>query len=294
MSYFGRAEKIVQNYFEIGQTVKFNHDTWEVLDVGKPTCGKGEPKTDIYLLLARNGIQKEIKISYKKDNADFLENKINAERAEQILGSDWQSIIWQSTQSIRQSFLAKPLIYKNGLKKTEQGAITLGWKFELMNKPSGELSGKILLSKEQVIDVYCGNNLSEEKKNAFVNRRQIPNSGVANYILVGQDFSCAEDVLNQITPIEQYATRFPDIYFACKALNYRTFKDKFDGNRPLCVQVDWSVVGSKLTPNLVFDRPLSWNGNDVAGKLKDCLLKLNIKTTNDINEFNADKDDVYE
>lgn len=294
MARFGKAERIIKNYFSLGQKVSFLGQPFVIEKVGKPTCNKGEPKTDIYLLL-RNEIQtKEIKISYKKDNADFLENKIKAERAEQIFGLDWQKIIEQSTQQIKSNFLARSLIFKETFSKTEKGAITLGWKFELMNKMSGELSGKILLDKSQLIDVYAGTHLPQDKKNATVNNEIIADSGIANYILVGQSYQTAQEVLDNILTISDYVEKHPDIYFACKALNYRTFKHKFDGNRPLAVQINWQVIDNKLTPEFIFNRPLKWNGNDVAEQLKICLEKLNINTTDDINKQNAQLDYIYQ
>ncbi|HDR1333843.1 TPA: hypothetical protein QB386_000580, partial [Pasteurella multocida] len=77
------------------------------------------------------------------------------------------------------------------------------------------------------------------------------------------------------------------IYFACKALNFRTFENKYDGNRPLAVQVQWDINNNKLTPTLLFDNPLNWNGNSVYDRLKSCLNQLNIETTDDINEENT-------
>ena len=123
-------------------------------------------------------------------------------------------------------------IYKEAFKKTEKGAITLGWKFELLNKPAGELSGKMSLTKQQIYDVYAGTNLSEEKR--------------------------------------------------------------YDGNRPLAVQVDWKIVNEKLTSDIEFEYPLKKNGTEMANRLLNCLNKLSIETTDDINETNADMSHVYE
>ncbi|BFU60320.1 MULTISPECIES: hypothetical protein [Rodentibacter] len=294
MVHFGEAERIIKRYFSLGQDVSFLGQPFVVEKVGKPTCNKGEPKTDIYLLLRNETQSQEIKISYKKDNADFLENKIKDERAEQIFGCDWQKIIEQSTQQIKTNFLTRPLIFKEGFSRTEKGAITLGWKFELMNKISGELSGRILLNKSQLVDVYAGTHLPMDKQHATVNNEVISYSGVANYILIGQSFLSAQDVLDNIIAIPDYVEKYPDIYFACKALNYRTFKQKFDGNRPLAVQINWQVIENKLIPEFIFNLPLKWNGNDVAEQLKMCLEKLNINTTDDINEQNAQLDYIYQ
>jgi hypothetical protein len=184
------------------------------------------------------------------------------------------------------------LIYKNKFKRTENGAITLGWKFELLNKSGGELSGKMLLTKEQVINVYAGSNLSEDKRNAFVHGQKISNSGIANYILMDENVHSAQDVIDKMVSIEEYVAANPDIYFACKALNYRTFEGKWDGDRPLSVQVNWDARDDKLVAELVYDKPLTVKGNEAAARLLKYMKKLNIKNTDDIDENNTGTDRI--
>lgn len=295
MKSFGDAERKILKFMEKGTTFVFEKKDYEVVLSGKPTCSKGEPKTDIYVLaksVDNNYDEREIKISYKKENADFIENKMSAERAEQLLGKDWSNIIQQSTFAIRDKFKERMLIYKNKFKRTEKGAITLGWKFELLNKNSGELSGKMLLTEEQVMDVYAGNNLSEEKRNAIVAGNVIKDSGVANYILMDENVYSAQDVIDKMIPVKEYVMLHPDIYFACKALNYRTFARKWDGDRPLSVQVEWDLEENKLVPQLVYDKPLIVKGNEVANRLVYYMEKLDIKTTDDINDNNIGTDRI--
>lgn len=291
---FGQAEKRIQHLFEQAHQVQFEGKMWQVVKVAKPTCDKGEPKTDIYVLLQHNDVTQEIKISYKKTNADFLENKMSAERAKLIFGQDWQNIIQHSTAQIKDQFLKKILVYKEKFGRTEKGSITLGWKFELVNKSGGELSGKLILTQNQLIDIYAGHNLPMDKQHAKVNGEIIPYSGVANYILVGQDFQSAEDVLVKMQSIDDYVAKNSDIYFACKALNYRTFPNKYDGDRPLAVQVDWEIINAKLTPNLTFNHPLHRKGNELANKLIACLSQLNVQTTDDLNTENLNTTQIYE
>ena len=288
---FGAAERRILSYFEVGTKITLKGKELTVKEAGKPTCPQGEPKTDIYVLTTDGT---EIKISYKKENADFLENKTNAVRAEQLFGSDWRGIIEHSTEGISDQFKKRMLIYKEKLQRTEKGAITLGWKFELLNKAGGDLSGKMDLTYQQIYDVYAGTNLSEDKRNANVNGRIIENSGIADYILVTDDVSSAQDIIDQMYTIDEYIQNHPDIYFACKALNYRTFAQKYDGNRPLAVQVDWSVNDGKLSSELVFDKPLEMNGDEMARRLLRCLELLKIKTTDDIDGDNANMDNVNE
>ena len=155
---------------------------WKVIKVAKPTTSKGEPKTDVYILLVeeKTGVEYEIKISIKQSNADFLENKLQAPRAEQLFGTNWSTIIQNSTESIKEEFEKKTLIFKNKEGRTEKGAITLGWKFELLNKSGGKLSGNVNVSS---LEVYSGQSLAADKRNAYINGKIIQNSGVANYIL---------------------------------------------------------------------------------------------------------------
>ena len=163
MGDFGDAERRILAFMAEGTEFVFQEKNYKIILSGKPTCHKGEPKTDIYILAESSSDKVEIKISYKKENADFIENKMSADRAEQLFGEDWVNIIEQSTMAISDRFEERMLIYKNKFKRTEKGAITLGWKFELLNKNSGDLSGKMLLTEEQVIDVYAGSNLVDDK-----------------------------------------------------------------------------------------------------------------------------------
>jgi hypothetical protein len=292
MGDFGDAERKIVAFMKVGEKFKFQGKHYSIICSGKPTCYKGEPKTDIYILAKSISDQIEIKISYKKENADFIENKISAERAEQLLGSDWSNIIENSTISINDRFKERMLIYKNKFKRTEKGAITLGWKFELLNKKSGDLSGKLLLTEEQVFDVYAGSNLSDEKRNAMVNGKVVENSGIANYILMKENVNSAQDVIDNMMSIKEYVKKHPDIYFACKALNYRTFKKKWDGDRPLAVQVLWNAKENRLVPKLIYDKPLVIKGNEVAERLLQYMKLLNIKTTDDIDNNNAGTDRI--
>lgn len=281
---FSKDENSIRKLFPIGTIFSYENTAYEVIEVGKPFSEKGEPKTDIYICaVSKNYKKREFKISFKKSNADFLENKISAERAQQLFGDNWSEIIKQSIDKLKPSFQSKKLIYKEKEGHTEKGSITLGWKFELVNKISGALSDEILLVEDQVIDVYAGTNLENEKKNAKVNEKMINDSGIANFILIGEtDFKNAQEVIDKLISVKDYVKQHPKVYFACKALNYRTLKNKWDGDRPLAVYVEWGISNKKLSHNLVFDKPLEKKGNEVAKKLKTVLETLNITTIDNI------------
>ena len=104
---FGAAEHRILGFFEPGSKFYFENKLYTVEITGKPTCRRGEPKTDIFIGASSNsGGFKEFKISFKKHNADFLENKTNAERAEQLFGREWSNIISYATsdEKSRNSF----------------------------------------------------------------------------------------------------------------------------------------------------------------------------------------------
>lgn len=285
---FSSDEKKILLFFqEYNARFIYKGVEYSVINCAKPTCKKGEPKTDIYVLAESlsNNTQREFKISFKKINADFLENKISADRAMQIFGEDWEQIIENCTNSILKKIKDNKLIYKKKSGRTQKGSITLGWKFELLNKKSGLLSEKIDLTTDQVIDIYAGTNLSADKKDASINGISVSNSGVANFILYGnENIFGIQDVIDNLIPIQKFAEENPDIFFACKALNYRTFEKKFDGNRPLAIHIKWSVHNNKLHGVLVLNTPLSVCGNQVANSLTTSLEHLSIKDTNDVTD----------
>jgi hypothetical protein len=267
-----------------GTIFNFNGEQLTVQKVAKPQVASGECKTDIYLeALNRHGDTREFKISYKQENAEFIENKMKDSRAEGILGPNWKSIIESGTKNLKSKFESRAVIIKKG---PRNGSITLGWKYELLDVKGGELSSKLNLSKEQIIDVYSGENLPEEKRNAVVDGIKIENSGVANYMLRTDKLNNPQDIINNLQPIEEYVEMHPDVYFACKALNYRTFDKKYDGDRPLAVQIDWENENGFLVPRYNYSDPLTRKGKEICQKLLTTLVSLGITDTNGINSTN--------
>jgi hypothetical protein len=281
---FSKNERTIANTLSKGTTFVFEGEQYTVTKVAKPQVPSGECKTDIYIAASNiYGVTREFKISYKQENAQFIENKMKDSRAESLLGSDWKSIIESGTKNLKSKFESRAVIIK---KKPRNGSITLGWKYELLDVKSGELSSKLNLSKEQIIDVYSGENLPEEKRNAVVDGIKIENSGVANYMLRTDKLNNPQDIINNLQTIEEYVEMHPDVYFACKALNYRTFDKKYDGDRPLAVQIDWENENGFLVPRYNYSDPLTRKGKEISQKLLATLDSLGITDTNGINSTN--------
>jgi hypothetical protein len=118
-----------------------------------------------------------------------------------------------------------------------------------------------------------------------VNGEVIENSGVAEYILViDHDEDIRKDVdfyLSDMPEISKYVEG-EKIFFACKALNYFEVTDKWDGDRPLAVQVLWSMTGGKLEARLNFDTPLKCKGNHCGNLARTALRQMKEKYGSEI------------
>ena len=282
---FSKNERKISEVLSPGTTFLYKNERYTVTLVAKPYVNKGECKTDIFLEAQKqNGEKKEFKISYKQENAQFIENKVQADRAEALLGSEWKSIITNGTLSLKDKFEQRPIIFKSG---KQNGSITLGWKYELLDSKSGDLSSKLSLTEEQVKKIYSGDNLPQDKKDATVklsqdNKKVIKDSGIANFMLRTDDLSNAQNIINSLQTIDEYVNLHPDVYFACKALNYQSFKNKFDGDRALSVLINWHDKDNQLVPEFVYDNPLVRKGKEMADELIITMQKLGIENTNDI------------
>lgn len=277
---FSDTERRLIDLLKVGAKFKFDGVEYIVSEPScKPAVAKGECKTDVYVQTTSMKGDKVFKISVKQQNADFLENKISYERAVEIFGLHADDVIMQATESIKENFLKTPIIYFIRKGGTRAKSITLGWRFEFVNKSGGKLSSSMQLNTQQIVDVYSGTSLPDDKKNAIVNGEEIVDSGIADFILVvDQDKNMTiENFEKGLMTIEKFVeTEKPTIYFACKALNYRVKENKWEGNRPLSVYVDWHIKNAKLVGELRFDEPLHHKGNEVGNNVRNLLAKLGI------------------
>ena len=273
---FSEAEKIILNKFNEGKEIEFEKETWKIEKKGKPRPNdeRGECKTDIFLEISKLNKNRQIKISLKLENYEFLENKINKSRALQILGPDALKIISTASKNIKGKFIKS--LESQSL--SAQNKFTLGWKIEIFKDTKRKLAAELNLNSSQKIDILSGSNLTEEKKNGRIGNEIIKDSGVPNYILV---IPPSEDritklspskILNSLQPIDKYCNEIK-INAGFTALNYRLDEDKWDGNRPLAVSVNWGKHGKKINPTLILGEPFKFNGNELAENLRLILKK---------------------
>jgi len=279
---FSNTERAIKALLETEDSFVYRSRTYKTKVVGKPSPASGECKTDIYVLAeTADYAAKEFKISIKQSNADFIGNKLSLDRAIEIFGEEAPAIIVEHTNSIREYFEASTLVFFDKKNRTDAKSMTLGWKFEIMNKTSGNKSGKLNLTHQQKIEIYSGQNLQEGKRNSRVNGLPVEDSGVANFMLV-VDSTIDQDLdyyMNQLVPVEEYVDD-KELYFACKALNYRIAPNKWDGNRPLCVYVNWQLYNGELSATLVYTNPLETKGNEPGNNLREILQELDITENN--------------
>jgi len=257
-------EKEVVNAFVPGDKVQFRGEEMTVLFAAKPlsTIGSGEGKTDAYVLLKNSvGGVDEVKISIKKTNADFIENKISSSRAAKVFGESWKDTLHAPLTKMHE-------VLNNVNPIKDNGDITLGYRLDICNKPTGNRSVELNLPKEQVIDLYSGKTLASPLKDSYVKDRIRPNSGVANYMLVGDKFDDAQDILNQVQTIESYVKTNPKLYIVPKAVNLRE-GNKVESARPLGLFYKWSDKGYDLVSN----DPLSITSSEAKDLVPPRLLR---------------------
>lgn len=277
MSNYSGLEQHVINAFNNCENLVWKGKTYSEIRAFKPTTSSGECRTDTYVSLMDSGREVEaIKISIKKNDAEFMANKLTAQDAESLLGLDWSAILKNSINSIRNEFLNKEVFYLKSKGGKTDIYFTLGWKLEIANKPR-RLSAPLALSKKEIADkIFRGTGQPDYRKNAFINGHLVLNSGIADYLLEGStnSFRDAQSILNSLQDLSNYTPG--DIYLIFTANNYRIKANKADGPRTLAVCLAWEVEGSKIKPRFIFDEPLVYKGEtNMMPILKQSLAAVN-------------------
>lgn len=253
-----QKENSVLSLFKAGEIVEMGGRSFLIKEADKPFAqeNKGEPKTDIYVRLEdrMSGEIKEVKISYKSANYQFLENKMNKDRFEAIFNEEERKAI-QALLPLNERVDREFELDESDL-LNEETRMTLGYRLDIM---AADAAGymPIPVSEETMEEILSGAKLEDKKRNGIINGNIVENSGVAEYILVGDEFKTAEEALSQMIPISEYvkdpATRI--IGLAPKAVNFIPHRAKdfggdkpspWDGNRPLAISINWTRRNGKF------------------------------------------------
>lgn len=246
---YARFERSISNAFKPGDKVTFNNEQMQVIFATKPLSRtNGEGKTDTFLLLKKaDGSTEEVKISIKKSNADFVENKLQAQRARNVLGENWKQRLTPALKQLSESLKDLP-------QETPKGDLTLGYRLDVVNKPTGDRTVKMNLTHKEVVDFYSGETLHEDKRHSFVSDKYRKNSGTATHLLFGDSFANGQEILNKLETVDSYAKRHPDLYIAAKAVNLRK-GGKVESARPLGLYYVWD--NADTAAKLTYENPLS-------------------------------------
>ena len=275
------AEIKIRNVLDKIKTFQFNSSEYEIVQLSKPTVsgGGGETKTDIYIRAKNksNDKEEEIKISYKKPSFSFVENKIKSNRAQAIYGNNWSEIIQKQINEIRDNFLAKPLVYfeKNG--RIEKGSITLGWRYEMEHSGSRSLGVKI--KQDIAAQVWENKGAQAQYKDGIVDGKEISLSGMPNFCLTidPENINTPDDIFGNLVSMKKLILTHGNITAAFLAQNYRSHKQKQEGNRRhLGVWLEWKILNGKLACEYVFDKPLEMESLPRLENLDRCLKEIGI------------------
>lgn len=267
-------EENIISLFSKGDKFEIDGEIFTVEISGKPkspTAG-GEPKTDCYIKGVSNSKNvKELKISCKKNNKEFIENKMSAQRAEEIFGSGYEIYIETCTEKIINKFLSECLVKETSRNGTPKRRVTLGWRVDVTEK-EGKLSVplEILTEKEIKDRIYKG--IGSSKEDSIIDGEEIEGSGIAEYLLFGKEssYSTTAEVIENLIPIDEY--ELPDLYIVFTGCTHNITDDNYE-KRELAAAVKWNKVENLMKPDLLLEKPLSLDmkSEKMAARIKPYL-----------------------
>ena len=273
------VEKYIESRFKVGSQVFIDGKDYTVIETAKPSSGDGgEGKTDVYVALKDdNDNVKELKISIKKYNAGHWENKISTDRFNSIFKDHPEEAV-KVLDNISQVIKEKRTAFDDiGSKKK---SVTLGFRLDAVQKPR-VLSTDIKIHPDIQKEILSGANLSDGKRDSYVNGKKVEGSGVANYLLKlepDDSFEEGDDVIDKFIPIDDYVDSGEcPMYFSAAAVNdswsNSSGKYKYE-NRPLLAYYDLNVDDNgELQEELVVDHSLTTKSKDVRNKWSPSVIE---------------------
>lgn len=282
---YAKAENHIVTLFAPGATFNYKgrEFTSVVSDKPRVVIGGGEGKTDIYVkAVDADGNEEEIKISYKKENADSYENWVSPARARATFGENWQSVVTEAIEKNKDKFLAAPK-YDRRLRSNKStskgGAYTLGYAFDIRSNSRNLSVALDNLTHEQEKEIYSGATLPDGKKDCAVDGSVVKNSGVATHMLVSDSATTPQEAIDSLVTMDDYvSTHRGQLHMAFKAVNYYYYENKGEASRPLAVTVNWEKnKRGRMVNKLDFTNPLATNSTEALTKIRQLTGKATAK-----------------
>lgn len=277
------AEKSIVTLFSAGAT--FNYQGKELTSIisAKPQVqsGSGEGKTDVYIkAIDSEEIEHEIKISYKKENADTYENWLKPQRAEVLFGKNWKDLLKEAVEKNREKLIAaKKYSYKlyNKDSTYESNVYTVGYAIDLRSVSRGLSVPLDNLTHTQEKEIYSGATLPEEKRDGKINDQIVKNSGVATHMLVANSFKTPQEAIDSLITMDEYIEKHRgQLHIAFKAINYSYEEDKYSKGRLLIASVNWSSIKhDNMVSTIDSQDPFSIKSDDVVKKIRELRNQQN-------------------
>ena len=276
---FSEAEKKLRKLISNSKFI-FEGQSYQAGKADKPKVqgSGGETKTDAYFIAKNHrGNEKEFKISYKKENFSFLENKLTKKNALDLYGPGWSDIIREQISGLEKEFSKRILFYEEKKGRVYPGSICLGWRNEIAIHPRT----LCVIPKQDIAErVLSNKNRRSKLRDGTVGGKIIPGSGVPNYFIKMklEGIKSVNDIFENLKSIEDVVEGL-DLYSVFIAHNYDPINDKQHGgdSRSLAVSVDWKTVNGKIEADLIFDKQLEINSNDQADKIKEIIQSVGLK-----------------
>lgn len=268
-------EENIRSLFSTGAEFIYKGAPHVSLGSYKPRASSfgGEPKNDVFVYaqnMETNHVE-HIKISFKKSNSDFLENKMDAQQAESILGENFKEILTEAFTTMKLSH--------NKFYNDSQDSYVLGYRVDIMSK-AGNRYVKVELPHDRLMKIYSGVGSPQQRIDCKVNGWVVKNSGVADYILMGDTYTTTQQAIDNLETIESYVKRHNTVYVAFKALSFLTHKidserTEWDGDRPLAFTVDWTRDSETQELNGIINTSMVYTtkGNDAGKQFKKLYMK---------------------
>ena len=263
----------------VGEEFEYSGHRYKVTQCSKPS---GETKTDFFIVVKntdKGGENRVFKISYKTPSYTFVENKVQRYRIAEIFGSDWNNIIQPQINSKSAWFKKHPLIKMEGKK------IAIGWRYEIeqLDRAKSRRTLSAPIKQDIASRIIWGEHAGNKRRDAKVDGRIIPNSGIPDYIVIAdpKELPTWQEFFNRLMDIKKYTREYNKMRAAFMTQNWR-WKEKdqkwvtVGTSRDFAVWVKWKIVNGLLDGQVVLDQPYQKKSKDIMDDLKNCLDEMKI------------------